>query len=259
LLEITESEKDAITGQVKLADSGALGRILEVLTDCEMRLRDASSKKILVEVSLLKAIQASNAMSLNEVLDKLQELRGSASPQPARVPAPKTTSKAPVQQKPEPVASKQTTDSPAGNLVELWPQLVRVAGEMQPFAVGYLTEAHPVLLDEKHLTIGFAPEFSDQMELADNPTFNQTLQKALAKLGHADVEVKFVKAERPAAWLGAPTPIEAPAGQEIAAPAETKKTKPAGGPIDMEEFKNDPLIKKALEVFKGQIVDVRSP
>jgi hypothetical protein len=26
----------------------------------------------------------------------------------------------------------------------------------------------------------------------------------------------------------------------------------------MEEFKKDPLIQKALEVFKGQIVDVRS-
>ena len=28
--------------------------------------------------------------------------------------------------------------------------------------------------------------------------------------------------------------------------------------MDMDEFKNDPLIKKALEVFKGQIVVVRT-
>ena len=33
-------------------------------------------------------------------------------------------------------------------------------------------------------------------------------------------------------------------------PIETK--------FDMNEFKNDPLIKKALDVFKGQIVDVRT-
>ena len=32
----------------------------------------------------------------------------------------------------------------------------------------------------------------------------------------------------------------------------------AEGPVDLNEFKNDPLIKKALEVFKGQIVDVRT-
>ena len=34
--------------------------------------------------------------------------------------------------------------------------------------------------------------------------------------------------------------------------------KPAPVAFNKEEFKNDPLIKKALEVFKGTIVEVRS-
>jgi hypothetical protein len=34
--------------------------------------------------------------------------------------------------------------------------------------------------------------------------------------------------------------------------------KAGSAPFNKEEFKNDPLIKKALEVFKGQIVDVRT-
>jgi hypothetical protein len=29
--------------------------------------------------------------------------------------------------------------------------------------------------------------------------------------------------------------------------------------VDPAEFKNDPLIKEALELFKGQLVEVRSP
>lgn len=258
LLEITEAEKVALAEQVKLTDVGALGRILEVLTDCEIRLRDASSKKILVEVSLLKSIQAADAMSLNEVLEKLQELRGIATPQITETPAPQATSRTPKQSKQEPKVENQSISSPTGNFGELWPQLVRVAGEVQPFAAGYLIEAHPVSLDEKQLTIGFASEFSDQMELADNPKFNQTLQKALEKLGHSDIDVKFVKAERPSEWVETPTTVEAPDGQEIDAPIAAQKPKPSEGPIDMEEFKNDPLIKKALEVFKGQIVDVKS-
>jgi hypothetical protein len=28
-------------------------------------------------------------------------------------------------------------------------------------------------------------------------------------------------------------------------------------PFDKEQFKNDPLIQKALEIFKGQIVEIR--
>ena len=82
----------------------------------------------------------------------------------------------------------------------------------------------------------------------------------MEKLGHRDIEAKFVQAERPAGWSGSPAPVEidAPAGQEIAAPDESPKSKLQEGSLDMEEFKKDPLIQKALEVFKGQIVDVRS-
>jgi hypothetical protein len=29
-------------------------------------------------------------------------------------------------------------------------------------------------------------------------------------------------------------------------------------PYSKDDFKNDPLIKKALEIFKGQIVEVRA-
>jgi len=40
-----------------------------------MQLRDAVSKKILIEVALLKAIEARHAVSLDAVLKQLQELR----------------------------------------------------------------------------------------------------------------------------------------------------------------------------------------
>ncbi len=75
LLEISEAEKSALADQANHTDSHAVSRILEILTDCEMQLRNATSKKILVEISLVKAIQAGSAMSLNDVLDKLKKLR----------------------------------------------------------------------------------------------------------------------------------------------------------------------------------------
>ena len=53
-------------------------RILEVLADAELRLRDAASKKILIEVTLLRAIEARNAVSLDAVLKQLNALRGQA-------------------------------------------------------------------------------------------------------------------------------------------------------------------------------------
>jgi hypothetical protein len=41
-----------------------------------------------------------------------------------------------------------------------------------------------------------------------------------------------------------------------AAAAAPAKDKSASAPASQEDFKNDPLIRKALEIFKGQIVEV---
>jgi hypothetical protein len=38
----------------------------------------------------------------------------------------------------------------------------------------------------------------------------------------------------------------------------SRRARPAPGPVNMEDFKNDPLIQRALEMFKGQIVGARS-
>jgi hypothetical protein len=45
-----------------------------------------------------------------------------------------------------------------------------------------------------------------------------------------------------------------------AADADVPTPKPKSEPVpfNQDEFKNDPLIQKALEVFKGRIVEVRA-
>src|ERR1051326_6362091 len=63
LLEISEAEAATLAEQSAGIGTDALTRIMEVLTDCETRLRDAASKKILIEVALLKAIEARSAVS----------------------------------------------------------------------------------------------------------------------------------------------------------------------------------------------------
>ena len=75
LLEISEAEAAALQAGAKLGNEQALVRVLDVLTDCEGRLRLATSKKILIEVSLLKAAQAMSALGIDEVLGQLQKLR----------------------------------------------------------------------------------------------------------------------------------------------------------------------------------------
>jgi hypothetical protein len=136
-----------------------------------------------------------------------------------------------------------------------------------------LNDAHPVSFSKGVFTIGFAPERADHLPFLER---NQTLlQTKLQELGHAGVQFRFVKAAPPAdrvpaSALAATAPAPAPAApvaKAPAAPAVAKaaaptaaapKEAPAPVPFDKDTFKNDPLIQKALEVFKGQIVEVRA-
>src|SRR5262245_2006123 len=75
MLEVSEAEAGALKEESKLSSADGLTRILEVLADAEMKLRDTSSKKILIEVTMLRAIEARNAVNLDTVLKQLQDLR----------------------------------------------------------------------------------------------------------------------------------------------------------------------------------------
>src|SRR5271165_5874977 len=78
MIEASEAEAAALKEQSERLTTDALTRMLEVLTDCEGRLRDATSRKILLEVTLLKMIEARNAISIDAVLKQVQQLRSEA-------------------------------------------------------------------------------------------------------------------------------------------------------------------------------------
>jgi DNA polymerase-3 subunit gamma/tau len=288
LLEISEAEAASLKEQSALAGVEALTRIMEVLADAEIRLRDAASKKTLIEITLLKVIEARSALNLDAVLKQLQQLRGQSGAGVAPVPTPNlggtrsTASPSSPEIKPgtgwnpslpsPSVTTSQSaalTEAPAasGDLEGLWARLIEAVGRVSPFMRTYLVDAHPVSFAGNLFTIGFDPEFGDQIGLVDNPRNHTLLQTKLAELGHPNTQIKFVNADAPPGRVAPPAPAAqpspapqpAPAGAPAkAAASPPAKEKPAPASFSKEDFKNDPLIQKALEIFKGQIVEVRS-
>ncbi|HEV2694496.1 MAG TPA: DNA polymerase III subunit gamma/tau, partial [Verrucomicrobiae bacterium] len=307
LLEASEAEVNALKEQAGLATTDTFTRILETLADAELRLRDAASKKILLEVTLLRAIEARNSLSLDTVLKQLNQLRSegggnvappaaapaatpartastpatsapfslreaaAAATAPTPAPAPKATAPAaaPVAA-PAPIAAAPVTAAPvaaipAGNLSGLWAQLMEAVGRVSAFTRGYLLDAHPVSFEKNIFIIGYDPEFQDHLGLVDNSKNHALLATKLSELGHPNAMIKFIKSEAPAGWqrpAAVPTPVPAapkapPApttakpGAAAPAPSPFVEKKPAPIVINKDEFKNDPLIKKALEIFKG--------
>ena len=296
LLEASEAEVSALKEQAALASTDAFTRVLEVLADAELRLRDAASKKILLEVTLLRAIEARNALSLDAVLRQLNQLRSGAgsgavavtpvqvqASAPARAAASSApafslreavAAAAPVAPAPKvatpiaraPAVTPAAAPSSPEDLASLWTNLIAAVGRASPFTRGYLIDAHPVSFEKNVLIIGFDPEFADHLGLVDNARNHALIATKLAELGHHNATVKFIKAEAPAGWdrkaVAAPPVPTAPKGAAAtakpaeAAPAAEKKTAPVA--FSKDDFKHDPLIQKALEIFKGTIVEVRA-
>ena len=312
LMDVSEAEAAALQEQATEIAPDSLTRIMEVLADAESRLRDAASKKIFLELTLLKAIEARNASSIDTVLKKLNELRngigsgaatGGASnpvkrPAPARAIEPAAVQKSSALQEastPAPVleeipvaaetkdagnqpvanSTATTTEPPAvmtkaaPQLEGVWSELIEAVGRVSPFIKSYLLESHPVALHQNVFTLGFDPEFKDHLALVDTPKNRAILETKLREMGHRDASVRFVRAEAPASWVRRPAETAQPA-QEMPSvprtaparanpPAPASATPPANGAmLSKEDFKNDPLIRKALEIFKGTIVEVRA-
>ena len=316
LLDVLESEASLLEEQSQGISSDAITRIMEILSDAEGRLRDAASKKIFLEVMLLKAIEARNAQSIDTVLKKLQQMRGEgggggngggnvpAAPVPP-APAPakaREAASAPKQAAPRPslaatfqenvgeppsspraileipaeeprpthapVVQRPAQAAAAIDIENLWNELLDAVGRASPFMRTYLLEAHPVSLNHSTFTIGYDPEFKDHLGLVDNTKNRTVLETKLREMGHRDVSVRFIQAPAPEGRVRSAPPVAAPAVPERTAieprrsdnPIEARAQAAAAQmpAFSKEDFKNDPLIKKALEIFKGTIVEVRA-
>ena len=260
LLEISEAEATALQAGAKLANEQALARVLDVLTDCEGRLRLATSKKILIEVSLLKAAQAKTAHGIDEVLGQLQKLRDNEPPatgqsfaspsKPASMPI--TTAKPASKAVPPPAAD---TSAEPVDLKTLWTQLATAASKASPFMQTYFQQAHAVSFSNGTFEIGVTDE---HLALVDNQRNREMLAEQLAMLGHDNVQFRFTSEPPPEGRQPAPAlePIDEPQAASRAKPGMTRAV-PQPEKIDPEQFKDDPLIQKALELFRGRIVEVR--
>lgn len=320
LLNVSEAEMGALTRQAKHIDADALTRVMEVLSAAEGRQREVASKRIFMEVTLLKVIQAREATSLDAVLKQLKAMRDQVPAGPAvAVPAASTTkvnSAAPVTPPapvvtptvvaptvvsppvnpplPKPPAASVPSVAPVVNppaaavsslpipsgpakspldsapllsessqtIEAIWQVLMAQLPHSEGLLRAALQQSRAESWLRETLTIAHPPE-----AYLDTARNIGTLQTVLQTITGKRVTLRFVVSES----LSVPEPVvavlsPATSPRESARPSasEVKPTeaKPkAGAPVllNKDEFLNDPLIRQALEVFKGRIMEVRGP
>lgn len=74
-LDVPEAERDLLRAQAQRTDTDTVLRMLDVLAAAEGRLRYALAKRVVLEIALIRAMKAREAVSLETVLRKLNELK----------------------------------------------------------------------------------------------------------------------------------------------------------------------------------------
>ena len=145
---------------------------------------------------------------------------------------------------PKPAPSPTSAPAPKADLTTddmtaLWPKAVQLASNRRPLIRTWLSAARFLGTEGRHVLLGFSPEEKTFMESLARPASRSFLEALLKEMSGSDWTLKMSVVE------GLPL-------AERTTPA-TEATRPNDS---LESFKDDPLIREALELFKGEIKSV---
>ena len=269
--EFNPELQHALQTQAALVETDRLLELIDQFAGAEGRMKWAPNKKLHFEVAVIKAIQTLEQVTLNEVIENLSALRDGTAPaapkarsKPVEPPKPINVTKpaaSPPAAKPQPPPAKQepkatapeqparaeealsdTTDPDA-----LWAKAVEQIRERRPLIRGWIDSARPLGTEGRFFQLGFPPEQKAAMESLSMPRNRDFLQAVLKEISGRDWDLKFTVKE---GLVAEPPPDADP-------PQRTNGSAAAQKPADTAaDFKDDPLIRQALEIFKGEIKPV---
>ena len=245
----------SLEAQAAMIETDRLLELIDQFAAAEGRMKWAPNKRLHFEVAVIKAIQTLSQVTLNEVIENLAALRDGKSPAialavtpPARKgEAPRAAEQAqsyepktfredrPV----SPAAESKTVDYEA-----VWQKTVEQIRARRPLIRGWVESAKALGIEGRFLVLGFPPEQKTAMDSVASPRTRDFLEAIIREISGQDLKLKFILKE------GLPvTAVPEPPAMPDESPAKKKEDSQA-------MFKDDPLIREALEIFKGEIKTV---
>ncbi|MGI9089410.1 MAG: DNA polymerase III subunit gamma/tau [Chthoniobacterales bacterium] len=247
--EFNPELQSALETQASVIETDRLLELIDQFAGAEGRMKWAPNKKLHFEIAIIKAIQTLGQVTLDQVIENLSALRDgkvSAEKTPARPPTPKPaapkTAPLRVAEKPAPELAKTpalAVDGPV-DIDELWQKAVEQIRARRPLIKGWIDSAKPLGIEGRSLLLGFPPEQKTAMESIALPRNRDFLESILKEISGRDWSLKFSLKE---GLEVQPPPPEISEEKTSARP----KTEAAA------TFKDDPFIREALEIFKGEI------
>ena len=240
-------EVDVQTSLATHAELVTTDRLLELVDQfaaAEGRMKWAPNKKLHFEVAIIKAIQSLGQATLDEVIEKLGELRGggsrpsavSAQPVAAGVDRGGENSRAGTAAVSDSgyntSATRVAETSPDAN--ELWQRILTEIPAQKAFVRNSAAAAHVLGIEGRNFQIGFAPDDKAMMDILDTSANRRFLETLLHEITGKDWSVRLSVNDK------------LPSRQSLASQDSPK-----------ENFKEDPLIQEAIGLFNAQIIQER--
>jgi DNA polymerase III subunit gamma/tau len=279
--EISDHARQALDEFAPLVPPEKLLRLIEQISEIETSIRWASNKKLHLEIALIRGIQTLGEVSLESVIDALEDLRGPGSGSPTSgisnertPPAQKSTRLAadyapgvetrrqtaepivPADKGPDPMTAaapesltisappvantpsvpttelEEQSEVPSPSLDSSWLRVLQEVSSSRPLVLSWIENAIPLRFESGTLTLGFPKDRAVAVESLSRANTRAFLEEICGEILGQACKLQFELKD-------GLTPISKPAAPK---------------PVDpMEDFKNDPLIQKALELFKAEI------
>ena len=246
----------SLEAQAALIETDRLLELIDQFAAAESRMKWAPNKRLHFEVAVIKAIQTLSQVTLNEVIENLAALRDGQEGPPKKVAvmaadrgqekpltARSAVSPESVRGSHEaPRVSEQASQYTATNTdsvvdpAKVWQQVTARIPSQKAFLRNSAAAAHVLGIEGRSLLLGFAPDQKSLMDILGTQTNRKFLETLLQEITGGNWGVKLSVKD------GLASRPERPPESASAARAT--------------DFKDDPLIREALEIFKGEIKTV---
>jgi DNA polymerase III subunit gamma/tau len=238
--DVDPDVQKSLAAHAELIPTDRLLDLIDQFAAAEGRMKWAPNKKLHFEVAIIKAIQSLGQATLDEVIEKLGELRdGGGKERPPGAPAGQTVAEGAERGGRESSAQKTGTKDRGHNEARVKEE----AGPVDPEKIWGLVLGkipaksflrtlsdliRPIGIEGRNFLLGHSPDDKPKVEALASANNRRQLETLLRETSGRDWSVKFVA-------KGGILPSTA----DVARPAES--------------FKDDPLIQEAIELFKAEI------
>jgi DNA polymerase-3 subunit gamma/tau len=231
--DVDPDVQKSLAAYAELISTDRLLELIDQFAATEGRMKWAPNKKLHFEVAIIKAIQSLGQATLDEVIEKLGELRDGGGGPPKKSaavaagvsPAPRTRAAGtPATTEPR-VEEKSETIEPQ----KLWERVLAKIPAQKGFVRNSASAAHVLGIEGRNFKLGFASGDKPMMDILSTQANRKFVETLLHEIAGKDLSLRLTVNEELASRNAAVTEHSP------------------------QDFKDEPLIQEAIELFNARV------